>query len=147
MVTTDHSPCPAMLKRRDEGRWDVAWGGIASLGLALPVVWTALAKRDKDIAASATRIGKWMAGEPARLAGMSGRKGALVAGCDADFVVFDPDATWKVSEQDLHFRHKISPYLGLTLRGRVLETWLRGKPVFRRGEFLGEASGRELVRA
>jgi allantoinase len=146
MVTTDHSPCPPMMKRRDEGRWDVAWGGIASLGLALPAVWTALADRGLDIAASATRIGKWMAGEPARLAGMNGRKGALVARSDADFVVFHPDATWKVSEQDLHFRHKISPYLGLTLRGRVLETWLRGKPVFRRGEFIGDVRGRELVR-
>ena len=46
----------------------------------------------------------------------------------------------------LHFRHKISPYLGAELRGRVRETWLGGEPVFRNGEFVGEPRGRELVR-
>ena len=45
MVTTDHSPCPPAMKRREEGRFDQAWGGIASLGLALPVMWTAMQQR------------------------------------------------------------------------------------------------------
>ncbi len=97
MVTTDHSPCPPAMKRREEGRWDLAWGGIASLGLALPVVWTALARRGVDSAASMERIAKWMAAAPARLAGLAGRKGVLAAGADADFVVFDPDAAWTVT--------------------------------------------------
>jgi len=146
MVITDHSPCPPEMKRREPkgeiARWDQAWGGIASLGLALPVLWTGMKQRGIAL----ERIGEWMAAAPARLAGMSGRKGAIAVGADADFAVFDPEAKWRVAPSDLRFRHKISPYLGAELRGRVLETWLRGAPVFRSGAFVGEARGTEQVR-
>lgn len=149
MVTTDHSPCPPAMKRKDEGRWDLAWGGIASLGLALPVVWTALGRRGVDSAGSMKRIGKWMAESPARLAGLAGTKGVLAEGADADFAVFDPDAAWTVAPKHLHFRHKLSPYVGEQLRGQVLETWLRGKQIFNLNEsansFIGSPRGRELV--
>jgi len=142
MVITDHSPCLPEMKRREEGRWDLAWGGIASLGLALPVLWTAMKQRGIGL----ERISEWMAAAPARLAGMSGRKGVIAIGADADFAVFDPEARWTVAPSDLRFRHKISPYLGAELMGRVLETWLRGAPVFRAGAPVGEAGGREQVR-
>jgi allantoinase len=142
MVITDHSPCLPEMKRREEGRWDLAWGGIASLGLALPVLWTAMKQRGIGL----ERISEWMAAAPARLAGMSGRKGVIAIGADADFAVFDPEARWTVAPSDLRFRHKISPYLGAELMGRVLETWLRGAPVFRAGAPVGEARGREQVR-
>jgi allantoinase len=149
MVTTDHSPCPPAMKRREEGRWDLAWGGIASLGLALPVIWTALARRGVDSAASMERIAKWMAAAPARLAGLAGKKGVLAEGADADFAVFDPDAAWTVAPEHLHFRHKVSPYIGAQLRGRVLETWLRGEQIFNadgsESSFIGAPRGSELV--
>ena len=67
-------------------------------------------------------------------------------GADADFVVFDPDTAWTVTEEDLHFRHKLSPYLGAKLRGRVQETWLRGERIFHSGQCIGNPRGRELVR-
>jgi allantoinase len=143
MVATDHSPCPPELKRRDAGRWDEAWGGIASLGLALPGMWTAMHGRGLKL----ERIGEWMAATPARLAGLSGRKGVIAPGADADFVVFDPKSEWTVASADLYFRHKLSPYLGAELRGRVMETWLRGERVFSGGKFAGAARGRELVRS
>jgi allantoinase len=96
------------------------------------------------------RLGAWMAAGPARLAGLAGRKGALAAGADADFVVFDPNADWTVAPEHLHFRHKLSPYLGAELRGRVLETWLRGEPIYTWDDnltcFIGSPRGRELVR-
>jgi allantoinase len=146
MVVTDHSPCPPAMKRREEGRFDLAWGGIASLGLALPVMWTALHKQRYNTSQAAQRIGKWMAAGPARLAGIQDRKGALAPGSDADIAIFDPEVTWIVTSEDLHFRHKLSPYVGANLRGRVHETWLRGRRVFFDGQFEGEPSGRELVR-
>ncbi len=139
MVVTDHSPCPPGMKKREEGRWDQAWGGIASLGLALPVLWTAMRRRGVKL----ERLAEWMAAAPARLAGLAERKGALTPGADADLVVFDPEAAWTVTASDLHFRHKLSPYLGADLCGRVRETWLRGEPVFCAGRFVGRARGRE----
>jgi len=141
-VVTDHSPCPPEMKNRDTGRFDQAWGGIASLGLALPVLWTGMKQRDLPL----ERLAHWMALGPARLAGLTGKKGALSPGADADFVVFDPEAEWIVTPDDLHFRHKVSPYLGAKLCGKVHETWLRGERIYRCGEFSGEPSGRELVR-
>lgn len=147
MVITDHSPCLPEMKhggpKGEIARWDQAWGGIASLGLALPVLWTGMEQRGIAL----ERIGEWMAAAPARLAGMSGRKGVIAVDADADFAVFDPEARWTVAPADLHFRHKISPYLGAELQGRVLETWLRGAPVFRAGAYLGEARGKEQVRS
>ena len=160
MVATDHSPCPPEMKHRgsdgdDAGRFDLAWGGIASLGLALPIVWSGLKQRGGGLES----LAKWLSAEPARLAGLSrssassGRKGALDVGYDADIMVFDPDVEWTVGEADLHFRHKMSPYLGERLRGQVRETWLRGRRIFSQtgrdseGFFLEPApSGRELRR-
>ena len=95
-----------------------------------------------------------MSAAPARLAGLAGQKGAFKAGADADIVVFDPDSDGPSATISLHFRHKLSPYMGADLRGQVLETWLRGAQVYSRCEplarddsFLGDPRGRELVRS
>ncbi len=146
MVTTDHSPCLPEMKRsvmraRKTG-WDSAWGGISTMGLALPVLWTAMHGRGIGI----ERVGQWMGSAPAKLAGVTGVKGAITVGADADFAVFDPDSGWTVTSEDLRFRHKLSPYLGKRLLGRVLETWLRGECVYEGGRCAAEAHGRELVR-
>jgi len=150
MVATDHSPCPPAMKRRDEGLWNQAWGGIASLGLALPVMWTALNRRGIDLAQRSEWVAAWMAAGPARLAGLSGRKGALIPGADADFIVFDPHIAWTVAPKHLHFRHKLSPYLGAELHGCVEETWLRGENIFsinkHASPFIGPPRGKELTR-
>ncbi len=143
MITTDHSPCPPAMKCREEGRFDKAWGGIASLGLALPAVWKVMHGRGVNLESMA----KWMASAPARLAGFEGRKGALVAGADADLVIFEDAPEWTITESDLRFRHKLSPYVGLEARGRVRETWLRGAMVFSSGAFFGSSRGKEQVRA
>ena len=146
MVATDHSPCIPSMKKRESGRWNEAWGGIASLGLAMPVLWTGIRQRGLDGARGLSRLADWMSAGPARLAGTLGDKGAIAAGAYADFAVFDPDAEWTVSESDLHFRHKISPYLRGRLRGRIVETWLRGQRIYGRDGFEGVARGKEWVR-
>ena len=142
MVVTDHSPCPPAMKRREEGDFRSAWGGIASLSIALQVMWTEAKRRGFSL----RHLARWMGEKPAWLAGSSSRKGRLAAGCDADFVVFDPDAEFTVTAERLHHRHKVSPYLGETLRGRVKRTYLRGRLVYHDGEFVGVPAGRELPR-
>ena len=141
-VVTDHSPCPPAMKRREEGRWDKAWGGIASLGLALPVLWTGMRARDRP--GTNRRMDGCRPSAPGRP--RRARRGSLAAGADADFVVFDPDTEWTVTSDDLHFRHRVSPYLGAKLRGAVRETWLRGERIYSQGQFPGDAHGQELVR-
>lgn len=142
MVTTDHSPCPPALKLRAEGRFDQAWGGIASLGLELPVLWTGLLQRLFNPEAALTHVAEWLSVAPARLAGLH-TKGALHPGADADFAVFDPDAQWTVTEADLHYRHKLTPYIGETLRGRIQETWGRGEKIYTHGTFAPTSHGQE----
>jgi allantoinase len=139
MVVTDHSPCPLEMKQRESGRFDVAWGGIAALGLALPVMWTASATRG----ATLTELCRWMADAPARMAGLSKRVGALRAGCDANFVVFDTEAEFTVATEHLHFRHKLTPYLGARLRGEVRATYLRGEIIYADGKIVGAPQGVE----
>jgi allantoinase len=139
MVVTDHSPCPPAMKKIAEGNFRTAWGGIASLPVALPLVWTDASRRGFTL----LDLAKWMAGGPARLAGCGTHKGSIAPGHDADFVVFDPDGEFVVAEDKLYYRHPVSPYLGETLRGVVKATYLRGNPVFAAGEFPGEPAGRE----
>jgi len=140
MVVSDHSPCPAGMKRIEEGSFRAAWGGIASLSLTLPVMWTECCSRGFTL----TDLVRWMAESPARLAGCHTRKGKIAAGYDADFVIFHPEEEFAVTEERLHYRHALSPYLGETLRGVVKATCVRGKPVFVDGSFTGEPVGIEL---
>jgi allantoinase len=140
LVVTDHSPCPPAMKRLDDGSFKTAWGGIASLSLALPLMWTEASQRGFTL----TDLTRWMAEAPARLAGCSARKGRIAEGFDADFVIFEPEAEFVVTEDRLYYRYPVSPYLGKKLRGVVKATYLRGQPVFSKGTFCGKAGGREV---
>jgi allantoinase len=125
MVVTDHSPCTPELKKMDKGDFDAAWGGIASLQLGLSITWTEAHERGVDLAT----LVRWMCTAPAALAGLK-KKGALVAGNDADLCIFDPDATFTVSTERLFDRNKVTPYLGRLVRGAVRGTYVRGSHVF-----------------
>jgi allantoinase len=140
-VVTDHSPCPPAMKRIGEGNFRAAWGGIASLSVALPLMWTEANRRGYTL----LDLARWMAAEPARLAGCDARKGRISAGHDADFAVFDSDREFILTEDRLHYRHPVSPYLGETLRGVVKATYLRGSLVFAEGKFPGEPRGLECA--
>jgi allantoinase len=142
MIATDHSPCPPAMKLPDEGDFLRAWGGIASLQLSLPVVWTQARARDYAVADMA----QWLCRNPARLAGIDKRKGSLAPGFDADLVIWNPDATFKVDAAQLHHRHKVTPYVGRELTGVVETTFLRGSKIFDRGAFPSLPHGNILLR-
>ena len=142
IVVSDHSPAPPALKRLDDGDFGAAWGGIASVQLGLPAVWTAARARGHGLGAVVT----WMARRPAELVGVPG-KGRIEAGADADLVAFAPSASFVVDPADLQHRHPVTPYAGRELTGVVRRTWLRGHEVYSvdRGP-VGEPRGRLLRR-
>jgi allantoinase len=125
LIASDHSPCPPEMKET-EGDFFSAWGGIASLQLSMSAVWTGARTRG----VKPERIAQWMSTAPARLAGLQSRKGALAAGYDADIVVWDPEARFVVEPAQLLHRHKLTPYAGRELFGRVTATYVGGKRIF-----------------
>ena len=139
-IGSDHSPAPPEMKCLAEGDLSRAWGGIASLQLALPVVWTEARNRGFNLA----DLAGWMALRPAHLVGLEDRKGAIAPGRAADLVVFDPEASMAVDPTALQHRHKATPYEGRVLSGRVETTYLGGRVVYRSGDFPGPNLGRPL---
>ena len=139
-VATDHSPAPPDLKHLASGDFARAWGGIASLQLALPVLWTAARQRG----ATLPDLARWLSTHPARLIGQAHRKGQITPGYDADLLVLAADQPFTVTEHLLHHRHKVSPYLGQTLAGVVTHTFLAGEEVFRHPDFLHLNRGKLL---
>lgn len=117
-VVSDHSPSTADLKTGD---FATAWGGISSLQLGLPAIWTEAKKRGRTL----EEVARWMSTAPAALAGLAA-KGAIEAGRDADFAVLAPEETFTVDPAHLHHRNQVTAYAGKTLHGVVKSTWLRG---------------------
>jgi allantoinase len=138
-VATDHSPALPELKEQQSGDFMKAWGGIASLQFALPALWTAAKKRSCSI----NDIAKWLCENPALLPGLK-TKGKIAKGMDADFVIWQPEKTFTVTEEMILHKHKLTPYLGQKLYGLVEQSWLAGKPVYSRGNFLHLNSGKIL---
>jgi allantoinase len=141
-VVSDHSPSPPAMKHRDEGNFLRAWGGIASLQLRLPAVWTEARARGH----SPERLAQWLCAGPARLAGLDGRKGAIAPGRDADLVLWHPERELVVDERMLRHHHPLTPWLGRTLAGVVEATYLRGELVYARGAADLPPRGRLLTR-
>jgi allantoinase len=123
-VVSDHSPCTPDLKQRGGGDFGAAWGGIASVQLGLPAVWTGARERGLAL----TAVVRWMATAPADRVGLA-HKGRIEVGADADLVRFAPDEKFTVDVAGLHHRNPVSAYAGRRLAGVVRETWLRGVPV------------------
>jgi allantoinase len=138
IISSDHSPAPPELKRLDDGDLSRAWGGIASLQLALPAVWTEARARGFTL----VDLARWMASGPSAVVGLTDRKGVIAPRHDADLVVFDPEASEAVDPRALHHRHRATPYEGRVLAGRVEATYLRGRMTYGSRGFPGPNRGR-----
>lgn len=141
-VVTDHSPATPELKKMESGNLKEAWGGIASIQFSLPVVWTAAKKRGFNL----NEIAMLMSSNIARFIGFEHSKGHIKKGYDADIVVWDPEQQFTVKKEEIHYRHKISPYIGEKLYGVVKQTYVRGKKVFENGNFISLPQGEVLLR-
>ncbi|HEX2715237.1 MAG TPA: allantoinase AllB [Candidatus Acidoferrales bacterium] len=142
MVVSDHSPCPPELKMTSSGDFLKAWGGISSLELRLPAMWTAARRRGFSL----EKLAEWLCRAPARLVGLERRKGAIERGVDADLVVWNPEASFRVEPAKLHHRHKLTPYAGQELNGVVEATFLRGEMIYDHGRFPASPVGTMLLR-
>ncbi len=157
LIVTDHSPAPPALKT--PGDFARAWGGIASLELSLPAVFTSLRAQRSSLEARPAivssselsdersdlmKLAQWMSAAPAALAGLSGRKGRIAPGLDADLVVWDPAASFVVDPSRLQQRHKVTPYAGRPLSGTVLSTFVRGERVWDQNRLV-KANGGQLL--
>ena len=140
-IVSDHSPCPAEMKLREQGDFMQAWGGISSLQLRLPIVWTEVRRRGLSL----LDVARWLCYEPARLVNLDHRKGSIAEGKDADLIVWDPDSQFTVTPALLHHRHKLTPYDGEILSGLVQKTFLRGQKIYDSGEFYSETPGKLIL--
>jgi allantoinase len=141
-VVSDHSPCPGEMKLRESGDFMKAWGGIASLQLRLPVVWTEARRRGFSL----EDLTRWLCAHPARQVSFAPQKGSIAAGSHADIVIWNPDQEFKVAASSLHHRHKITPYEGEVLSGVVQKTFLRGQKIYDTGHFVDKPPGHMLLR-
>lgn len=124
-VATDHSPCPPAMKHRESGDFTAAWGGIASLQLLLPALWTGARARGFGL----ERLADWLSARPASWLGLPDR-GAIRSGARADLVAFRPEERFVVRGAALEHRHPLTPYEGRELAGVVRRTWLGGREIF-----------------
>jgi allantoinase len=141
-VVTDHSPATPALKKIESGNLKEAWGGISSIQFSLPIVWTAAKERGYSI----NQIADWMSTHVAKFIGYQQTKGQLKKGYDADIVVWDPEQKFIVEASEIHYRHKISPYIGEELYGVVKQTYVGGKKVFENGNFISLPQGKVLLK-
>ena len=142
MVVSDHSPCPPEMKLHESGNFLRAWGGISSLQLRLPLMWTAARRRGYSF----RQLTEWLCHAPARLVGLHNRRGAIQKGYDADLVVWNPEASFRVDGAMLHHRHKLTPYAGQVLDGVVEAAFLRGKKICEGGWFSPTPAGEFVLR-
>ena len=90
-------------------------------------------------------VARWLCGAPANLVGLGERNGIIASGYDADLVVWNPARQFEVVGENLHHRHKLTPYEGRTLSGVVEKTFLRGRKIYDAGEFIGDPVGQTFL--
>ncbi len=159
-IVSDHSPCTPELKllppsiagnrlptppsedEKETGNFFSAWGGVSSVGLGLPLLWTSAYQNKRQI--SPEDIARWCCASTALQVGLEKSKGQLAVGFDGDVCVFDDEAEWVIGEggEGMLWRNKVSAYSGKKMRGCVQGTWVRGRKVYERGRGFVEGKPR-----
>jgi allantoinase len=139
-VASDHSPCPSEMKGAEDAF--AVWGGIAGGQTTLPLLHT----HGPGHGLSPAGLGALLSAAPAARFGLAG-KGALAPGRDADIVLVDVGPPWTLTEENLVSRHPLSPFVGQTLRARVVRTMVRGVTVWADGAPVGAGQGRLVTPA
>ncbi len=140
-IATDHSPAPPDVKGLETGDFNAAWGGIAGLQFLLSASWTAL-KDEMDLLSFIPLV----TSGPAEFIGLKNSKGKLQIGFDADITIWNPASSFKVREQDIEHRHKISPYVGKQLSGEVVATFVNGRLVYHDRKFIHLQQGKTILK-
>jgi allantoinase len=138
-ITTDHSPAPPSIKEMETGNLKKAWGGIAGIQFLLIGSWTALQNNmtlDQFIPLVTSNPAKFI---------KSDKKGIIAIGKDADFVIWNPEETSIVKEDDILFRYKISAYVNQNLSGVVTETIVNGETVYKNKSIQNKNKGQWLL--
>lgn len=141
-IVSDHSPCTPELKHIDTGDIEKAWGGISALQFGLPLIWT----EAKDRGFSLVDIARLMSSETAKFAGLAKIKGQISIGFHADFLVFDPEHSYVITNEMIKHRHNITPYAGRKVTGQVLHTYVRGHHVYQQDQFINTPIGKPLLK-
>ncbi|ELU15395.1 hypothetical protein CAPTEDRAFT_19397 [Capitella teleta] len=142
MVVSDHSPCTTDLKTQGSGDFIAAWGGISSVQFGLSLLWTNLKSRGMNI----HDLHRLLTTNTAKLPGLSKLKGSIEAGKHADFVIWAPESTFKITEDIIQHKNKLTPYMNRTLNGVISRTVVRGKTVYHNGKFNETPQGKATFR-
>jgi len=141
-IVSDHSPCTPELKHIDTGDIEKAWGGISALQFGISLIWT----EAKERGFSLIDIVRLMSTETAKFAGLESIKGEIKVGNHADFLVFDPNVQFTITNEMIKHRHNITPYAGRKVTGQVQHTFVRGHHVYQQDEFINQPKGRPLLK-
>lgn len=141
-IVSDHSPCTPELKYIDTGDIEKAWGGISALQFGLPLIWTEAKPRGYAL----TQLAHWMSEQTAKFIGMDHVKGHIRIGYHADFVIFDDQKEYEITNAMIKHKNKITPYEGRRVTGEVLTTYLRGQLVYHQDSFMDSPKGQPLLK-
>ena len=133
-IGSDHSPAPASMKTAAD--FFKVWGGISGCQHLLALLF--------DLGLAPHRIALSTSENVADRFLLAEKKGRIAPGLDADLVLIDPRGETEITAESLHYRHRHSPYVGRTLRGKIVRTILRGKTIALDGRITGTPRGRLL---